>query len=138
MATFQKFNSFVEALAEKKHDLGADVLKFMLTNTAPLASNSIKTDITEIAGGNGYTAGGHTVAITSSSQTGGTYSLVPTADVVITATGGTIGPFRYVVLYNDTALNDELISFYDYGSSISLNDTETFTIDVGATLLTLA
>lgn len=138
MATFQKFNSFVEALAEKKHDLGADVLKFMLTNTAPLATNSIKTDITEIAGGNGYTAGGHTVAITSSSQTGGTYSLVPTADVVITATGGSVGPFRYVVLYNDTALNDELISFYDYGSSISLNDTETFTIDVGATLLTLA
>lgn len=137
MATFNKFNSFVEALAEKKHDLGADTLKFMLTNVAPVATNSVKADLTEISAGNGYTAGGTAVGISSSSQTGGTYSLVPSADVVFTASGGTIGPFRYVAFYNDTATNDELISWYDYGSSITLNDTETFTIDVQATLLTL-
>lgn len=138
MAAYNKFNSFVEALAEKKHDLSTDVLKFMLTNTAPLASNSVKADITEIAAGNGYTAGGDQVLITSSSQTSGTYSLVPTSDVVFTASGGTIGPFRYVVLYNDTATNDELISWYDRGASLTLNSGESFTVGVGATLLTLA
>lgn len=138
MATFNKFDSFVEAAMEKKHNLGSDTLKYMLSNVAPVAGNSIKTDITEIAAGNGYTAGGTAVAITSSSQTGGTYSLVPTADVVFTASGGSIASFRYVVFYNDTAANDELISWFDYGSSIAPADTETFTVDVGATLLTLA
>jgi len=142
MATFTKVDSFVEALAEKKHDLGTDVLKFMLTNSAPIASNTVLANLTEIAAANGYTAGGTAVSIASSSQTAGTYSLVAADVVVFTASGGTIGAFRYVVLYNDTALNDELISFYDYGSSITLADTETFTITIdsenpGATLLTL-
>lgn len=137
MATFNKVNSFVEALAEKKHDLGADVLKAMLTNTAPVATNTVKANLTEITAGNGYTAGGEVITVSSSSQTGGTYSLV-TVDKVITASGGTIGPFRYVALYNDTATNDELIGWYDYGSSITLNDAESFTIDFGTELLTLA
>ena len=137
MASFQKFNSFVEALAEGKHNLGSDTLKAVLTNSAPLATNTVKANITEIAAGNGYVAGGPTIPVASSSQTGGTYSLVNT-DTVITASGGSIGPFRYVVLYDDTATNDELIGFYDYGSSITLNDGETFTIDFGASTLTLA
>ena len=137
MATFNKFNSFVEAVAEGKHNLGANSLKFMLTNVAPVATNTVKVNITEIAAGNGYTAGGQVVAITSSTQTSGTYSLVPTDDVVWTATGGPLATFRYVVFYDDTATNDELISWYDYGSSIAPADTETFTVDVGATLLTL-
>lgn len=138
MATFNKFNQFVEDRANGVHNLGADTLKFMLTNTAPVATNSVKANITEIAAGFGYTAGGTAVAITSSTQTAGTYSLVPTADVVFTASGGSIGPFRYVVLYNDTPASplDPLISYYDRGSSVTLLDTETFTVDVGATLLT--
>jgi len=138
MATFNKFNQFVEDRANKVHNLGSDTLKFMLTNVAPVATNSVKADLTEIAAGNGYTAGGTAVAITSSTQTSGTYSLVPTADVVFTASGGSIGPFRYVVLYNDTPTSpaDPLISWYDRGSSVTLLDTETFTVDVGATLLT--
>jgi hypothetical protein len=128
MATFSKFQSFVEKLAEKVHDLGSDVIKVMLTNTAPSASASnVKADITEITAGNGYTAGGTAATITSSTQTAGVYKLV-LGDVVFTATG-TVGPFRYVVLYNDTATNKDLIGFYDYGSSITLADTETFTID---------
>ena len=137
MATYQKFNQTVSDLANGVHNFGADTLRFALTNTAPLATNSVFADITEIAAGNGYTAGGEAVAITSSTQTAGLYSLVPTSDVVITAAGGSIGPFRYVVFYNDTPVAGPLISFYDRGSSLTLNDTETFTIDVQATLLTL-
>lgn len=131
MATFNKFNSFVEALAEKVHNLGSDTLKVMLTNSAPSASNTVKANITEITAGNGYTAGGSAASITSSAQTSGTYKLV-LADVTWTATG-TVGPFRYVVLYNDTASNDELIGYWDYGSPVTLSDGETFTTDFDAT-----
>ena len=132
MATFNKFNSFVEALAEKVHNLGSDVLKIALTNSAPLATNTVLANITQIAAGNGYTAGGNTASITSSSQTSGTYKLV-LGDVTFTASGGAMAAFRYAVLYNDTATNDELIGWYDYGSSITLADTETFTVDYDPT-----
>lgn len=128
MATFTKFNSFVEALAEKVHNLGSDTLKVVLTNSAPSASNTVLANITQIANGNGYTTGGTTVTTTSSSQTSGTYKLV-LADVVFTASGGSMGPFRYAVLYNDTASNDELIGSWDYGSSITLASGDTFTVD---------
>lgn len=128
MAAFNKFNSFVEAIAEKVHNLGSDVLKVMLTNSAPLASNTQKSDLTDISAGNGYTAGGTAATISSSAQSSGTYKLV-LADVVFTASGGSIGPFRYAVLYNDTATNKELIGWWDYGSSITLADGETFTVD---------
>jgi hypothetical protein len=131
MATFNKFDSFVEALAEKVHNLGTDVLKVMLTNSAPVAGNSVKANLTEISAGNGYTAGGSQATQVSSAQTGGLYKLVLN-DVVFTATGA-IGPFRYVVLYNDTATNKELIGWYDYASSISLANGETFTVDFDPT-----
>jgi len=128
MATFTKFQSFVEKLAEKVHNLGSDSLKVMLTLTAPSASASnVKADLTEITAGNGYTAGGTAASITSSAQTSGTYKLV-LGDVLFTATGA-VGPFRYVVLYNDTATNKDLIGFYDYGSSLSLASGDTFTVD---------
>jgi hypothetical protein len=132
MAAFNKFNSFVEAVAEKVHNLGADTLKVMLTNSAPLAANTQKTDLTDISAGNGYTAGGTAATISSSSQTSGTYKLV-LADVVFTASGGSIGPFRYAVLYNDTATNKELIGYWDYGSSVTLASGETFTVDFDPT-----
>jgi hypothetical protein len=128
MATFTKFQSFVEKLAEKTHNLGSDTLKVMLTLTAPSASASnVKADLTEITAGNGYTAGGTAASITSSAQTTGTYKLV-LGDVLFTATGA-VGPFRYVVLYNDTATNKDLIGFYDYGSSLSLASGDTFNVD---------
>ncbi len=139
MASFNKFHAFAEHAAEGVHNLGSDTLKIMLTNSAPAASNSVKADLTDISAGNGYTAGGTAVTITSSSQTSGTYSLVGN-DVVFTAAGGTIGPFRYAVLYNDTPSSpaDPLIGWWDYASNLTLNDTETFTIDVGASILTIA
>jgi hypothetical protein len=104
MAAFNKFNSFVEAVAEKTHNLGSDTLKIALTNTAPAAANTTwnTTDHPAPAAVNGYPAGGETVTITASSQTGGTYSLVGN-DRVFTAAGGNLGPFRYAILYNDTA-----------------------------------
>ena len=140
MATFNKFNSFVEALAEKAHNLGADTLKVMLVNTAPVATNTVKADLTDISAGNGYTAGGNSAAVSSSSQTSGTYKLVLSDPATWTASGGSIGPFRYAVLYNDTATNDELIGWWDYGSSITLNAGETFTVDLDASagVLTIA
>jgi len=138
MAIFNKFNSFVEAVAEKKHDLGADTLKVALTNTAPVAANTVLADITQVANGNGYTTGGTAAAAVTSAQTAGTYKLVR-GDVVFTATGA-VGPFRYAVLYNDTAATDELIGWWDYGSSISLANGETFTVDFDGTngVLTIA
>lgn len=133
MAAFNKFNSFVEALAEKVHNLGSDTLKVMLTNTAPVATNSVKADLTEISAGNGYTAGGNTASVTSSAQTSGTYKLVLGDPATFTASGGSVGPFRYAVLYNDTATNKELIGWWDYGSSITLASGESFTVDFDPT-----
>lgn len=128
MAVFNKFNSFVEAVAEKKHDLGADQLVVALTNTAPTASNTQLTDITEIT----YTnLSSRNITTSSSAQTSGTYKLVLT-DLVLTASGS-VGPLRYVVVYNDTSTNDLLIGYYDYGSSITLANGETLTIDFDGT-----
>lgn len=134
MAAATKFQVFVENLAEKVHNCGADTLKVMLCNTAPVNTNAVKADLTEISAGNGYTAGGTAATISSSAQVSGTYKLV-LADVVFTASGGNIGPFRYVVLYNDTPTSpaDPLIQMWDYGSSITLASGEAFTVDFSAT-----
>lgn len=141
MAAFNKINAFVEHLAEKVHNLQSDTLKVLLTNTTPLATNSVKADLTEISAGNGYLAGGAQATVANSAQSSGTYKLT-LDDVVFTAAGGSIGPFRYAVLYNDTPTSpaDPLIGWYDYGSSITLADTETLTVDFDATngVLTLA
>lgn len=146
MASFNKFDSFVEALAEKVHNLGSDTLKVYLTNTAPTSSHTVRktnggaqNGPEEIAAGNGYTAGGNTVSITSSAQTSGTYKLV-IGDPVFTASGGSIAAFRYAVLYNDSATNDELIGWWDYGSSLTLASGESFTVDFDAStgVLTIA
>lgn len=139
MASYVKYQEFVEDLAKGVHDFSTHVFKFALTNTAPTVATDVGlADITEIAAGSGYSAGGSAVTITSATQSGGTLSIVPAADVVITASGGPIGPFQYVVLYNDTSTGDRLISYYDATSPITLADGETLTIDVGATLLTIA
>ena len=137
MATFNKFDAFVENLAEKVHNLGSDQLVIALTNSAPIASNTVLANLTEIS----YTnLSSRNITTSTSAQTSGTYKLVLT-DLVLTASGA-VGPFRYVVLYNDTPTSpaDPLIGWYDYGSSISLANTETFTIDFDGSngVLTLA
>lgn len=132
MATFNKFNAFVENIAEGVHNFQSHTLKVMLTNSAPVNTYTTKSDVTEISAGNGYTAGGATVTTSSSSQTSGTYRLV-CADVVFTATGA-VGPFRYAVLYNDTPTSpaDPLVGWWDYGSALTLANGETFTVDFDA------
>ena len=122
MAIFNKFNSFVEALAEKKHNLGSDVLTVFLTNTAPSAANSVLADITQIS----YTnCSPRVLTLISSGQTGGTYKLV-VEPLTLTAVGGSVGPFRYIGIYNDTATNDELICYYDYGAEITMSENSVF------------
>lgn len=141
MAAYNKFHAYVEHLAEKVHDLQSDTLKVCLTNTAPAAANAVRADLTEIAAGNGYTAGGSQAVQSSSAQTSGTYKLV-LADVTFTATGGSIGPFRYAVLYNDTPTSpaDPLIGYWDYGTALTVTNGNSFTVDFDATagVLTLA
>lgn len=137
MASFVKFHAFVEDVAEKVHNLGSDQLVVALTNSAPTASTDDQlSDLTEISYTNCST---RNITTTSSAQTSGTYKLTLT-DLTLTASGGTVGPFRYVVVYNDTATNDELIGYYDYGSSITMADGETFDIDFDGTngFITLA
>jgi hypothetical protein len=129
MASFNKYNGFVEALAEKSHNLGSDALKIVLSNTAPDATDTNLASMAEITAGNGYTSGGNAVTTSSSSQTSGTYKLV-LADVTITASGGSIGPFRYAILINSTA--DLGIGWWDYGSSTTLADGESITVDFDA------
>lgn len=141
MASFQKFQDFVEQLAKGVHQLHAagHTLKVYLSNTAPdAAADAVKADLAEISAGNGYAAGGADIQ-NDASETGGTLT-VTAVDVVFTASGGSIGPFRYAVIYNDTPTSpaDPLVAWYDYGSSITIGDGETFTVDFGASLLTLA
>lgn len=128
MGAFNKFQCFVEDLAEKKHNLGADALTIALTNSAPVNTNTVLANITEI---NYANCSARVPTISSSSQTGGVYKLV-LADLVLTASGGTVGPFRYAVLYNATAAGGPLIGWWDYGSSITLADGETLTLDLDA------
>lgn len=134
MASFNKFNSFVEALSEGVHNLGADTLTIALTNSAPAAANTVLANITEISYSN---ISSRVLTSVTSAQTGGTYTL-DAADLVLTASG-TVPTFRYVALYNDTATSDELIGYYDYGSAVDLLNGETFTITFDASgILTLA
>lgn len=139
MATYNKYEVFTEDLAEKVHNLDADTLKVMLSNTTPnAATHATRSQVTELGAGNGYSSGG-TDTQNATSRSGGTTSITG-VDVVFTASGGTIGPFRYVELYNDTPTSpaDPLIGWWDYGSSITLNDTETFTVDFGSSMFTIA
>ena len=127
MATFNKFNSFVEAIAHKLHDLETDTLTVALcaTANAPVATNSVLADLTQIS----YTnLSSRVITTTSSAQTSGTYKLTLT-DLTLTASGGSVAAFQYVVIYNDTATNDELIGWYDYGSALTLADSESLLID---------
>jgi hypothetical protein len=127
MASFVKFYPFVEALAEKKHDLGSDTLKVALTNVAPALTNSQLSDITEIS----YTdCSSRDLNVSSSTQSAGVYSLV--LDDITLTSSGVVGPFRYIVFYNDTSVNDLLIGYTDYGSSITMADGEYILIDFNA------
>lgn len=136
MASFNKFNIFVQNVGDGVHDLNSDNINLMLTNSAPTATNTQYSNITEISGGNGYTTGGATIVSTAYSQSSGLATLTG-SNVEWTASGGSIGPFRYVVCYDLTASNKPLIGWWDYGSSITLNSGESFTVNLSSGILTL-
>jgi hypothetical protein len=130
MAAFVKFFDFVESLGNGEHNLGTDQLEIYLSNTAPNQTTDIdKTDLAEITNENGYAAPQDTQ--NTASESAGTYT-VSGVDVTITASGGTVGPFRYVVLFNQTHTTDALIGYWDYGSAVTLQDGESFTTDFGS------
>lgn len=127
--TFNKFNSFSENVAEKVYNLGSDTLKVALTNSAPVATNTVLANITEIA----YTfLSTRALTISSSAQSSGTYKLV-IADLTLTSTGGSTGAFRYIVVYDDTATNDELIGWFDNATAVTLADTDQYVLDFDGT-----
>lgn len=132
MATYNKFQAWAENMVEAAN-LGSDQFVIALSNTAPVATNSVLANITEIT----YTnISSRNVTTTSSSQASGTYTLV-LADLVLSATGA-VGPFRYVVLYDDTVAGDPLVGWWDYGSSITMASGETFTVDFTGAAITLS
>ena len=133
MATFTKINSFVEHLAEGVHNLGADQLRLALTNDAPNVADTVLTDLSDQAGM--YTnldsdPTSRNVTNITSSQASGTYTLDSADDIVLTASGGNVGPFQYIYIYNTagTGVTDPLIGYYDYGSALTLSDGETLTV----------
>lgn len=133
MAVYNKFNQFTKDLIDGKHAFSTNpstTFKIMLTNTAPVATNSIKTDITEITATGGYSAGGAFVTLTTSTATG--TAKVVGSNLTFTATTG-FGPFQYAVLYNSVTATNPLVGWWDYGSSITLGATETFTVTFDAT-----
>lgn len=147
MATYTKFEEFVEHLMNKQHDLfgTTETLNIYLSNATPnVATHSVKADLAEISTGNGYSGAQDTQ--NDSTRSGGTVTLTGVS-LTITASGGTIGPFRYVVLYNDTPTSpdaDPLIAYWDYGSALTLQDGESFSVKfnnaavgVAGTILTL-
>jgi len=139
MATFHAFEQFSEDFGAKVHDLQAagDTLKLYLTNNAPNAStHAVKGDLAGITEENGYAPAD---VQNDYSQSGGTGTLTGTT-VTWTATAGGFGPFRYVVMYNDSSASpaDPLICYWDYGSSISIAEDEEFVATIGASLFTVA
>lgn len=139
MVAFQHINDFVEQLGLAGHNLNTDALHVALTNTAPIPTNTVLANITQISSGNGYTTNGEDTLNVWDESPAGTGRMV-TTDVVWTASGGTIGPFQFVVFFNETAsspLVDPLIGWYDHGSAVTLQIDETFTVNYGATTLTL-
>lgn len=134
MATYNKIQDYTEQLNKGIHIWSSHTFKAGLTNSAPVATNTIYANLTEITAGNGYSAGGMTLDTVTLSETTGT-AKVTIADEVLTASGGSIGPYRYLAIYNDTATSpaDALVCWYDYGSSITQLTGETFTIDFDAT-----
>jgi hypothetical protein len=142
MASYNKFNLFTDDLVKGNLNFSSDTFKVMLTNTAPVATNHQYSDISgnELANGNGYSTGGMSSAITLGNSSG--TETVTAAAVTLTASGS-VGPFRYAVFYDTTPSTKTLICWFDYGSSITLANGETFSVDPNSatptgTLYTLA
>jgi hypothetical protein len=133
MANFNKFDAFITQVGLKNHNLNTDTLKAFLTDELPLASDTVKGDMVEITAGGGYTAGGEDIQNTWAA------GVLTAVDVLWTASGGGFGPFRYVVVYNDTGATKYLVGWHDRGVETTLNgaNADTFLLDFGANWLTI-
>lgn len=125
MAVFNKFDQFGEDAMHGVHNLGADDIAVMLSNVAPVRTNKVKADITEIAPGNGYVAGGIVANRVSSGQTAGLYQLI-LSPVQWTAVSGSIATFQYSIIYNKTTPAGNLIGWYDYGAPVVITTGNNF------------
>jgi hypothetical protein len=140
MASFNKFNCFVQNVAHALHDMQtgtAQVYKVYLSNTAPSASNTVYNTPADLAGANGYTAGGVSIGTITGAQTSGTFSFSGGTNPAWTASGGSIGPFEYAILYNSTSSTQPLIGWWDYGGAITLTNGNTFTVSLPSPILTI-
>lgn len=125
MASYNKFYQFAADVCNGIHNLSTDTLELALTSVAPVATNSVLADLTEIS----YTnLSSRVLTIVSSTQTSGLYNLIVN-DLVLTASGGAVAAFRYVAIYNNTAASKNLIAWFDYGSLLTLNNGDALTID---------
>ena len=135
-STYNKFQCLVEDLAEKKHNLASDTLKVAFSNATNVPSSSADVKLADIITIATTNFDSTTITVSSSSQTAGIYKLV-VVDKLLTATGD-VPAFRYAIIYNDTATNKELICWFDYSSEVTLRANDTFTLDFGAELFSLA
>lgn len=134
IAAFNKFNSFVYNEGLGTFNYSSDQLKLCLTNTLPVVTNTVLSNITEITAANGYTAGGINLTTTSYSQSSGVAKLVVSAaNPAWTAAGGSMASFRYYVIYDSTATGSPLIGWWDFGSVVTLSVGQTFTPAFDAT-----
>jgi hypothetical protein len=133
MSSFNKFNCFVLDVASALHDMKtgtAQIYRIYLTNAAPAATNTTYNTPPDLATANGYIAGGNSIGTITGSQASGTFSFIGGTDPAWTAAGGSIGPFQYAVLYNSSSPTKPLIGWWDYGTSITLTNGNTFTVDI--------
>lgn len=145
MSSFNKFNQFVLDVASGVHQLQtgtSHVLKVVLSNTLPVATNTVLANITQISASNGYTTGGVSVGTITGAQTSGTFKLIGGTDPSWTASGGSMPAFQYAVLYNDTPTSpaDPLIGWWDYGTALTITSGNAFAVDLDQTggILTIA
>lgn len=139
MATLVFFDAFIERLAEGAINLQGDSFKIALSNTAPdSAADDDFADIAEISAGNGYTAGGISISVASSAQSSGTYTLAFTDLSPALEATGTVGPFRYLVLYDDTHASDALVGYWDIGSALTFGNGDAMSFNFDAATITIA
>ena len=129
MAAYNKYTSGVDALV-KAINAGTDAWKVALTNAVTIADTTFTPGTSDLATGNGYTAGGNSASINSSSTSGGVFKLVLNSPTTWTASGA-VGPFRFAILWDSTTSTP--IGYWDYGSSISLASGDTFTVTLDGT-----
>jgi hypothetical protein len=140
MAAFNKFNTFVGDVAHALHDMKtgtAQVYQVYLTNSLPVASNTIYNTPADLPTANGYTSGGVSIGTITGAQAAGVFSFSGGTNPSWTAQGGSIGPFEYAVLYNVTSPTKPLIGWWDYGGPITLTNGNTFTVTLPSPILTL-